>query len=299
MRIRKSDPLLLYIEGSFCFGKMNRIRAQFVVQGVLKQNSANRKFMFRSIIAMLFFAFPITLTAQYNAAPSTESAASKIMETTHEQQPVIYLFSGLGADYRAFQNLRLPGYRLVYINWIKPEKSESMAHYAGRIKGQVVTPDPIIIGLSFGGMIAVELAKQMPVKKMVLISSAKNREDLAGGNSLFFRWKLYKVIPGYFLQQSNFIVNNMFGATTGEDKKILSEILNDSDPAFFRWAMDNIVHWDNEVIPPHLIHIHGTADKIIPYAAVKADYSIEGGGHLMVLNRADTISKIIINYLRK
>lgn len=254
--------------------------------------------MFRSIIAILAFSFPLHLTAQYKADNTTSTPAANSMETLQEQQPVIYLFSGLGADYRAFQNLKLPGYRLVYIKWIKPEKSESMAHYAGRIKSQIVTPDPIVIGLSFGGMIAVELAKQMTIKKMVLISSAKNREDLAGGNSLFFRWKLYKVIPGSFLQQSNFIVNNMFGATTSDDKKILSEILEDSDPAFFRWAMDNIVHWDNEIVPPHLIHIHGTADKIIPYAAVKADYSIEGGGHLMVLNRADTISKIIIDYLR-
>jgi len=230
--------------------------------------------------------------AQQDAIPAP-------MKDETNSLPKIYLFSGLGADYRAFQNLRLPGYELVYINWIEPQSTETMAHYASRISSQITTPSPIIIGLSFGGMIAVEVAKQMPVAKLVLISSAKTKQDLAGGNSFFFKWKLYKVIPGSFLKQSNFIVENLFGAATREDRKILSDILEDSNPEFFRWAMDNIVHWDNEVIPPHVIHIHGTKDKIIPYAAVTADYSIPDGGHLMVLDKADTISNIILDYLRR
>lgn len=241
---------------------------------------------------------PVPQKAQTANRKTMDTTGAKSNHPAKDTLPVIYLFSGLGADYRAFQHLHLPGCRLVYVDWIRPERSESMAHYAGRIRSQIATADPVIIGLSFGGMIAVELARQMPVKKMILISSAKTKEDLAGGNALFFKWKLYKVIPGSFLKQPNFIANNLFGAISTEDKRILGEILEDSDPRFFRWAMDNIVHWDNEFIPPNLIHIHGTADKIIPYAAVKADYSIEGGGHLMVLNRADTISKIILDYIR-
>lgn len=210
----------------------------------------------------------------------------------------IYLFSGLGADYRAFRHLDLPGYRKVYIQWVKPGRKESMAHYATRLCSQITTPNPILIGLSFGGMIAVEVAKQIPFEKIVLISSAKTKAELAAGSSLFFKWKLYKVIPGSILRQPNFLVNRLFGAETASDKQLLGEILEDTDVPFFRWAMDNIVNWDNETVPAHLIHIHGTADKIIPYQGGKADYSIEGGGHLMILNRADTINKIILDYLR-
>lgn len=223
----------------------------------------------------------------------------KIMEPQNSDMPVIYFFSGLGADYRAFEKLKLPGCRWEHINWISPEKSESMTQYTSRIKRQIIADDPIIIGLSFGGMVAVELAKQMPVKKLILISSAKIKRELAMGNSLFFKWKLYKIIPGLCLRQPNFIADNLFGAVSGEDKKILGNILKDSNPQFFRRAMDNIVNWHNEIIPPQLIHIHGTADKIIPYAAVKADYGIEGGGHLIVLTHADIISNIILDYLRR
>lgn len=215
-----------------------------------------------------------------------------------KETKTVYLFSGLGADSRAFQALELPGYNKVFIEWVPPGHKESMAQYARRLTSQILTPEPILIGLSFGGMMAVEVAKQIPTDKIVLISSAKTRSDLAAGSSLFFKWKLYKVIPGSLLRRPNIMVNNLFGAETASDKQLLGEILEDTDVPFFRWAMDNIVNWDNETIPPHLIHIHGTADKIIPYSGVKADYSIEGGGHLMILNRADIISKIILDYLR-
>lgn len=210
---------------------------------------------------------------------------------------ILYLFSGLGADERAFEHLVLPGYKKVFIQWIPPEPDESMPHYAQRIRAQINTPDPVLIGLSFGGMMAVEVAKQIPVRKLVLISSAKTRADLAAGSNLFFRWELYKIIPGSMLQQSNFMVNRLFGAKSAADKKLLAAILEDTDVSFFRWAMDRIVSWENDTVPPHLLHIHGTADRIIPFSSVHADVSIEDGGHLMILNRADTISKIILDYL--
>ena len=251
--------------------------------------------MIRLIIAALLMVTPSGTKAQEPVSTYMNQAP----HTNMEQLQTVYMLSGLGADYRAFQNLDLQQYKVVHVNWIPPQKSESMAHYASRIKSQITTPNPAIIGLSFGGMVAVELAKQMPVQKLVLISSAKTKKDLAGGNFLFLKLKLYKIIPGYFLKRPNFIVHNLFGTSSKKDKKILAEILRDSDPHFFRWAMGNIASWDNETIPPHLIHIHGTADKIMPYGAADADYRIKDGGHLMVLNRADTINKIILDYLKK
>ena len=257
--------------------------------------------MIRSVIAALFIVAPAFSKAQDSDPVSKHQTENENMneESVFKQQP-IYMLSGLGADSQAFQNLHLPGYKLIYINWIPPEKAESMAHYASRLKSQITTPDPIIIGLSFGGMIAVEIAKQIPVRKLVLISSAKTKHDLATGSFFLFKnLRLYKIIPGSLLRKTNFMVNSLFGVKSEKDKKALAEILSINDPHFFRWAMDNILNWQNETIPPHLIQIHGTADKIIPYAAVKADYSIKGGGHFMVLSHADTISTIILDYLRK
>lgn len=253
-----------------------------------------------SLCYRLLFLFLLRLAAE----PQEIWAGDKDKETTRSgntkeatAMKTIYLFSGLGADYRAFQNLSLPGYEQVHIRWLAPVRRETMGRYAARIREQITTRDPVLIGLSFGGMMAVEVAKQMPVEKIILVSSAKTRSDLAAGSSLFFKWRLYKIIPGIMLKQPNFMVNRLFGATSAPDKKILAAILKDTDPRFFRWAMDNIVDWDNETVPDHLLRIHGTEDQIIPFKAGTADFSIEGGGHLMILNKADTISSIILDYL--
>ena len=225
-------------------------------------------------------------------------AQSTMDEPKIDKLKTIYLFSGLGADYRIFQQLELPGYHLVHVRWERPDADETMAQYAARIKAQITTENPIFIGVSFGGMMAIEMSKLMPTEKIVLISSAKTKNELAANGNFFIKYGVYKFIPGSILQQSNFVVNNLFGADTKEDKDILAQILADTDVRFFRWAMNSMRHWDNETIPQNLIHIHGTDDKIIPIKNLKSDYEIQGGGHFMVLNKATEISTIILNYLR-
>ena len=82
----------------------------------------------------------------------------------------LYFFSGLGADYRAFQKLDLSGFKVVHIDWIPTIKKESIASYATRLLDQIECEKPLLIGLSFGGIIAVEVAKQMETEKVILIS---------------------------------------------------------------------------------------------------------------------------------
>lgn len=214
-----------------------------------------------------------------------------------EKEKTIYFFSGIGADSSAFVNLKLPGYHKVYITWIPQLANESLTHYAGRIKSQVTAKNPYIIGLSFGGMVAVEVSKQIEVDKMVLISSAKTKYEIDRFQSFFMRLGLYKIIPGSLLKHPNFLTYSYFGARSQKDKKALMQLLNGTNVSFFRWALKEIACWDNKVPPTRTIQINGTADRIIAYRLVHPDYTIAGGGHLMVFNKADTISKIILNYL--
>jgi hypothetical protein len=57
-----------------------------------------------------------------------------------------------------------------------------------------------------------------------------------------------------------------------------------------KWALDKITFWKNTTVPGNVIHIHGTADKILSYKYVHCDYTIDKGEHLMVLNRAREVS---------
>ncbi|WP_118973848.1 alpha/beta hydrolase [Taibaiella koreensis] len=226
-------------------------------------------------------------------------AFSKIpTDATGKDKGTIYFFSGLGADSSPFVNLHLPGYNKVYISWIPPLANESLEHYAGRISNQITVTDPYIIGLSFGGIVAVEVSKQIAVKKMVLISSVRTRDELNPFNRFFMRLGMYRIIPGFMIKHANFLTYRYFGAHTERDKKALTHLLGGTDIPLFRWGLKSIAHWDNREMPGHTIQIHGTADKVIASRLVHPDYSIKGGGHLMVFSKADTISSIILNYFQ-
>lgn len=208
----------------------------------------------------------------------------------------VYLFSGLGADSTVFMNLELPGYRKVYINWIPALPNESIRQYAGRIKSQITVENPDIIGLSFGGIVAVEVSKQIKIDKMVLVSSARTKRELNRFQFFFMKLGLYRIIPGSLIQRTNFLTYKYFGARSQKDKKTLTHLLEHTDVSFFRWALKSIAYWDNKAAPERTIQIHGTADRVISSRLVHPDYRIKGGGHLMVYNKADTISKIIMHY---
>jgi pimeloyl-ACP methyl ester carboxylesterase len=245
------------------------------------------KFMVQSLKGILFI---LLLLSSFSGLSQVQK------DTAQDKQKTIYLFSGLGADSTIFVNLKLPGYHKVYISWIPPLPNETLAQYAGRIKSQIKVENPYIVGLSFGGMVAVEVSKQVAIDKMVLISSARTKKELNRVQSFFMRLGLYRIIPGSLLRHTNFLTYRYFGTKTPIDKKALAELLKHTDIKFFRWALKSIACWDNKVPPERTIQIHGTADRIIASRLVHPEYRIKGGGHLMVFDKADTISKIITNY---
>lgn len=224
-------------------------------------------------------------------------SAQITQDTAKKEQKTVYLFSGLGADSTVFMNLELPGYHKIYINWIPALKHESIRQYAGRIKSQITVENPDIIGLSFGGIVAVEVSKQIKIDKMVLISSAKTKRELNRVQFFFMKLGFNRIIPGSWIQHTSYLTYQYFGARSPKDKQTLTHLLENTDVSFFRWALKSIAYWDNKTAPERTIQIHGTADRVISSRFVHPDYRIKGGGHLMVFNKADTISKIINNYL--
>lgn len=209
----------------------------------------------------------------------------------------IYIFSGLGADERVFQQLDLSGFSVTHVQWVPIRKKESMAHYASRLMDQITTPKPILIGFSFGGMIATEIAKQIETEKIILLASAKTKKEIPICYRFAGKLNLHHIIPTKLMKNANFLTYWLFGVKSHEDKQLLKQILIDTDPVFLKWAIDKIVHWQNVTIPENCIHIHGTGDKILPFRYANSDIPIENGGHLITLDKAEQLTKIITEIL--
>ncbi len=106
----------------------------------------------------------------------------------------IFLISGLGADKRVFDFLDLSRYKTNHIEWIDPHSGESIELYAKRLAVQIGKEKPILIGVSFGGMIAIEIGKQMETEQIIIISSAKTKSGLPS-SYLVRKLKLHTLIP--------------------------------------------------------------------------------------------------------
>ena len=90
----------------------------------------------------------------------------------------VYIFSGLGADKRVFQKMDFSEYNATFVEWILPNRTENIESYSKKLTEQIKHEKPILIGLSFGGIIATEIAKIIETEKIILIDSAKNKTEI-------------------------------------------------------------------------------------------------------------------------
>jgi len=205
----------------------------------------------------------------------------------------LYCLSGLGADERIFGKLKLPGYNMVHIPWPEHDEHDELPCYAQKVSALIKEEEPVILGVSLGGMIGVEISKMRPVKKLILISSAKTKSELPQYEGWFGRLVKSKILPPFIYKMPNNILIEKFGAECNEDEYLLRAILKDSDGKFMKWAMRAVALWRNETYHEPVVHIHGRRDRMIFPEHIHASYWIEDGGHMMVYNRAEEISRII------
>lgn len=99
----------------------------------------------------------------------------------------------------------------------RAQKRETIESYAARIRSQIKTKNPILLGISFGGMMAVEVAKQIETDKVILISSAKTKHELPSYYRFSGKLRLYKIIPTWILKSANMVVYWFFGVQSKSD----------------------------------------------------------------------------------
>lgn len=211
----------------------------------------------------------------------------------------IYFISGLGADHRVFQKINLQDFESIAVHWEIPVPGETLKSYAAKLSKQIPEKNPIIVGLSFGGIMAIEIAKQMKTEKIILISSIKTKNELPAYFKFLGQIKIPYLVPNYFFKHTNTFIYWMFGVQSDFEKKILDAIFAENSTHFLKWALNQIAHWDNQWIPHNLIHIHGDQDKIFPIKNITCNNVVKNGGHFMVLNHAVEISEMILHTLQE
>lgn len=211
----------------------------------------------------------------------------------------VYFLSGLGADSRTFSKLNLPFKdRIEHIEWIKPKSSDTIVSYAQKlIDHYAISEEDTLVGVSFGGMMAIEINALIQNKQTIIISSAASNKEISGFIRATVWMRMNRLIPKSKLNKPNPFVRHGFGAKSKEDKRSLDNVISNTDVDFAYWAFEQIGKWDRKERSKGVIKIHGDQDKIIKINNQSSDYTVKNGGHMMVMNMAEEISQILTDII--
>lgn len=210
----------------------------------------------------------------------------------------IYQVSGLGANGNAFRNLKLiEGFEQEYIPWLDPEKNETLTHYTERMIDKInPTEDFLLMGLSFGGIIVQEMNRFIHPKHTILLSSIKGREELPELFKFSSFINAHKIIPMQFFTSKHIFSYMMMRKLYYSKKEdAIDDIFEFKDVNYLKWSIHKIVNWKRSSAYKidNLTHIHGNKDIVFPLSNIKDCKVIDGGTHIMVMQKPKAVSKEI------
>ena len=154
-------------------------------------------------------------------------------------------------------------------DWPEWQGEQTVTDVAKRIiEEHKVESGDTVVGTSLGGIIACEIANIIELDRIILIGSARRKEEV--NRILSILHPLIDLAPIAFIQMSS-----------GKLPSDLKEMFTHSDPAFIRNMSKAIFRWEGLQSDVPVLRIHGTNDLVIPNTK-ETDHEIDGG-HLIVM----------------
>lgn len=200
----------------------------------------------------------------------------------------VYLMPGMAASPLIFEHIQLPEaqFELHRLQWSVPQRGEDLVAYAHRMCKHIKHPEPVLLGVSFGGLLVQEMAKLIPVKKIVLVSSVKCKAELPR-KMLFARYtKLYKLLPTGLVNNVELLAKYAFGEAVTKRLDLYEKYLSVRDKGYMDWALDQMLNWSQVQWADNLIHIHGEKDPVFPIDRIQSCIHVPNGTHTMIIHRA-------------
>ena len=206
----------------------------------------------------------------------------------------IVLFPGLGASEKLFERFDFGDAKTLVIKFLIPEKNETLQHYCLRLSETIPADENLIfIGVSFGGILAQEVSKIIPPKKIILISTIKTEGEKPLYFSLVKSLPAYKVLPVSWLKKVVILLGDFFTPKSNEEHKLFLSFVSEADSRVIRWGIHQTLYWEQKQMLGNIIHIHGSKDRLFPIKKIKTYLAIEGGSHFMIIQRSVEINALI------
>lgn len=201
---------------------------------------------------------------------------------------------GMSANSLIFERIEFPSnFSLHYLEWIDPRKDESLEEYAKRFSKLIIHKNPILIGVSFGGVLIQEISKIIKYNKLIIISSIKCNEELPPHMKFGKITKSYKLLPLKWINDFESLISFVLGPKIKKRVELYRKYLSKRDQNYLNWCIRELIEWKQNKPIDNIIHIHGSKDVIFPTNLLSDYIELPGGDHAMILKRAEWISKKI------
>lgn len=212
----------------------------------------------------------------------------------------VYFMPGLAANASIFERISLPAdqFDTYFMEWEIPLDNETLSEYAQRISKKVTHENPVLVGVSFGGILVQEMAQFLNPSKIIIISSVKSNLEFPTAFKLAKQTKAYKLIPTSLIENVYNLAKFTFGEKVIKRLKLYQMFLTVRDKKYLDWSIEKIILWDRKKADPNVVHIHGDADEVFPIKYIQNCIVVKGGTHIMILTKYKWINvnlpKIII-----
>lgn len=218
-----------------------------------------------------------------------------------QNKTTVYLMPGMAASPRIFEYIKLPEeYELIKLSWIPPKNEESLSAYAKRMCSRVTRLDPILLGVSFGGVLVQEMSKHINCKKVIIVSSIKSNAESSLSMKLAKKTGVHKLLPTQWIKSLESLTLFVFGPSIRPKVEAYQKYLSEREPYYLDWSIDQIVHWSQSEQDPEVIHIHGDKDAVFPIINIDTSqrfYRIPNGTHAMILTHYAWFNKNLPNII--
>ena len=194
---------------------------------------------------------------------------------------MLYILPGMGANssmYTSYDEWNtLEGVK--FIDWPIWSGEKSLRELAERlIRIHKISKEDTIVGSSLGGMIAVEIAKLVDAKKVILIGSAAEPSEV--NKFLLKLTPLVSITPIKFIQ-----------FLTGKYDSHLLTMFRETDGDFIRNMCLAIKSWPGSEAFARISRIHGRNDSVI--RCPETANVIQNGGHLIAMTHAKECTDLL------
>ncbi|AUS04190.1 alpha/beta hydrolase [Pseudotamlana carrageenivorans] len=199
----------------------------------------------------------------------------------------VYFMPGMAASSKIFEYIDLPSdtFQMHFLEWILPLKDEPVSNYALRMTNNIKHENPVLIGVSFGGVLVQEMSKHIHLRKLIIVSSVKSKFELPKTMQLARTTGAYKIVPTQLAGKIDVLEKYAFGKEVTKRLALYKNYLSVNDPKYLSWAIKEMVCWNQESYDPDLIHIHGDNDPVFPIQYINNCVSIPEGTHIMIINK--------------